>query len=77
MTTTLTRKGYARIYVANPQEVGNVEALIKELDEFEFEYLPGGMQRANALHRHHPHLPQRRCESFNQGGESEEITLRR
>lgn len=43
MTTTLTRKGYARIYVANPQDVPRVESLIKELDEFEFDYLPDGM----------------------------------
>ncbi len=38
--TTLTRKGYARIYVAKPEDVEKVAALIKELDEFERSYLP-------------------------------------
>ena len=41
--STLTRKGYARIYVAKPEDVEKVVALIKELDEFEFGYLPEGM----------------------------------
>lgn len=36
----LTRKGYARIYVANPADIEKIDALIKELDEFEHEYLP-------------------------------------
>ncbi len=38
--TSLTRKGYARIYVANPEDVERVAALIKELDESEYDYLP-------------------------------------
>jgi len=38
--TTLTRKGYARIYVAKPEDVEKVSALVKELDQFEHEYLP-------------------------------------
>jgi hypothetical protein len=38
--TTLTRKGYARIYVAKPEDAPKVAALIKELDEFEHDYLP-------------------------------------
>lgn len=36
---TLTRKGYARIYVAKPEDVESVRAIIKELDAFEFDYL--------------------------------------
>jgi hypothetical protein len=36
----LTRKGYARIYVEKPEDVARVEDIIKELDAFEFEYLP-------------------------------------
>lgn len=38
--STLTRKGYARIYVEKPEDVEKVKAIIKELDEFEYEYLP-------------------------------------
>lgn len=37
---TLTRKGYARIYVEKPEDVARVKNIIKELDAFEFEYLP-------------------------------------
>ncbi len=39
----LTRKGYARIYVDTLENVGIVELIIKELDEFEYGYLPQGM----------------------------------
>lgn len=37
---TLTRKGYARIYVEKPEDVVRVKDIIQELDAFEFEYLP-------------------------------------
>lgn len=37
---TLTRKGYARIYVHNPDDVPKVAAIIRKLDEFEYAYLP-------------------------------------
>jgi integrase len=37
---TLTRKGYARIYVSKSEDVERVKQIIKELDEFEYEYLP-------------------------------------
>ena len=40
MDNTLRRKGYARIYVENPDDVEKVKAIIKELDEFEYGYLP-------------------------------------
>ena len=41
--STLTRKGYARIYVAEPWVPEQVTAIIKELDEFEHEYLPSDL----------------------------------
>lgn len=40
---TLTRKGYARIYVSDPNEIQTVKDIIKELDAFEADYLPGNM----------------------------------
>lgn len=40
---TLTRKGYARIYVAKPEDVEKVSAIIKEMDEFEHGYLPDAL----------------------------------
>jgi len=36
----LTRKGWARIYVDKPEDVERVKSIIRELDEFEWEYLP-------------------------------------
>jgi hypothetical protein len=39
----LTRKGFARIYTATPDDVAKVTALIQELDDFEFDYLPKGL----------------------------------
>ena len=36
----LTSKGYARIYCENEADVAKVKAVIKELDEFEYGYLP-------------------------------------
>jgi hypothetical protein len=41
--STLTRKGYGRIYVANPEDVQKVKDIIREMDEFEFDYLPAGL----------------------------------
>lgn len=38
--TTLTRKGYARIYVDKDENVEPVKSIIHELDEFERGYLP-------------------------------------
>lgn len=35
-----TRKGYGRIYVENECDVSKVRGIIKELDEFEYSYLP-------------------------------------
>jgi len=40
MNNTLTHKGYGRIYVDLPEHIEMVKAIIKELSEFEFEYLP-------------------------------------
>lgn len=38
--STLTRKGYARIYVEKHDDVDKVKNIIKELNEFEYGYLP-------------------------------------
>ncbi len=38
--TTLTRKGYARIYTLNEEDVQKVRDIIHEMDKFEFYYLP-------------------------------------
>ena len=40
---TLTRKGYARIYVEKLEDVSKVAGIIKEIDEFEHEYLPNDL----------------------------------
>lgn len=40
MTNTLTRKGYGRIYVEDASLIDSVKEIIKELDAFEYEYLP-------------------------------------
>jgi hypothetical protein len=37
--TAFTYKGYGRIYT-NPENIKEVEAIIKELDEFEWSYYP-------------------------------------
>lgn len=39
---TLPYKGYGRIY-CETADVATVEAIIKELDEYEFDYMPKGM----------------------------------
>lgn len=38
--STFTRKGYGRIYCLNAADAEKVATIIKELDEFEYEYLP-------------------------------------
>lgn len=38
---TLTHKGYGRIYVESETDIPKVKQIIEELDEFEFDYLPG------------------------------------
>lgn len=37
---TFTRKGYGRIYVRNSDDVQKVSDIIKEIDSFEWDYLP-------------------------------------
>jgi hypothetical protein len=36
----LTRKGFARIFVENPNDIDGVKNVIKEIDESEYGYLP-------------------------------------
>jgi hypothetical protein len=40
MTTTFTRKGYGRIYVADSKYLDTVKNIIQEMDEDEVKYLP-------------------------------------
>ena len=37
---TLTHKGYGRIYVDTVENIDKVKSIIKEMDEFEYDYLP-------------------------------------
>lgn len=37
---TFTRKGYGRIFVTKQEDIWKVEAIIHDMDEFEYEYLP-------------------------------------
>jgi predicted peroxiredoxin len=37
---TLSKKGYARIYVGNADDIDRVKQIIKEIDSSEFGYLP-------------------------------------
>ena len=37
---TFTHKGYGRIYVEKPDDILRVMSIIKEMDEYEFGYLP-------------------------------------
>lgn len=39
----LVRKTWGRIYVAKPEHVQIVEETIKEVDEFEYDYMPKGV----------------------------------
>ena len=41
--STLTHKGYGRIYCESAEDIPKVETIIKEMDEFEFGYLPPKM----------------------------------
>lgn len=36
----LTHKSYGAIYLNNIEDIEKVKSIIKEIDEFEFEYLP-------------------------------------
>ena len=40
--TAFSYKGYGRIYT-NPENIQEVENIIKELDEFEWDYYPGNL----------------------------------
>ena len=40
---TFTRKGFGRIYVDKKENIQKVAETIKEMDEFEFDYLPDKM----------------------------------
>ena len=40
MKKTFTRKGYGRIYIDKKINISRVKRIIKEIDEFEFTYLP-------------------------------------
>lgn len=37
---TFSRKGYGRILVQKEDDIDRVKSIIKEMDEFEYEYLP-------------------------------------
>lgn len=37
------RKSYGAIYVNKPEDIEKVKGIIKELDEFEYDYLPEGL----------------------------------
>lgn len=37
---TFTRKGYGRIYVDKSENIEALKQIIKEMDEFEFHYMP-------------------------------------
>jgi hypothetical protein len=40
---TLTHKGYGRIYCETADDIPRVKAVVEELDDFEFGYLPEGL----------------------------------
>lgn len=40
---TFTRKGYGRIYIKNIKDVEKIKNIIKEMNEFEFYYLPNNI----------------------------------
>ena len=40
---TLTHKGYGRIYCETVDDIAKVHDVIKELDEYEFGYMPKGI----------------------------------
>ena len=39
----LTHKGYSRIYIEDMEKAKDVESIIKEMDDFEYSYLPDKM----------------------------------
>lgn len=39
---TLTEKGWSRLYVRNQDDVDRVVEIVRELDSFEFDYMPEG-----------------------------------
>jgi len=45
-----THKGYGRIYCENVTDIVLVEAVIKELDEYEFGYMPSGLVAPHFLY---------------------------
>lgn len=40
---TLSHKSYGAIYVKDPSDIDKVKKIIKEMDEFEYDYLPKGL----------------------------------
>lgn len=36
----MAHKGYGRIYVKDADDIENVKSIIKDIDEFEYEYMP-------------------------------------
>lgn len=47
----LTHKGYARIYVEHEDNIQLVKSIIREMDEFEYSYLP---ENLIAIHTEYP-----------------------
>lgn len=43
MDNTLPRKGYARIYVKEPEDVDIAEAILRDSNGFEWSYYPKGL----------------------------------
>ena len=42
-TEGFTKKGYARIYVEKTEDISKVHNLIREIDEYEWDYFPEGL----------------------------------
>jgi hypothetical protein len=40
MSCTFPRKGYGRIFTDEKENISEIKAIIKEMDEFEYDYLP-------------------------------------
>lgn len=53
MNNSLTRKGYGRIYVDTVENIEKVKAIIKEMDEFEYSYLP---EKLIAVYTEYPNV---------------------
>ena len=41
--SNLTRKGYARIYCEHERDMPKIVSIIKDIDAFEYDYLPGDL----------------------------------